>query len=196
MTAQKETVEPEPPEPGTLTRSFTRVMHIVGTLGAWRFRAKRPVTNVQQQISPGRAIPAGKAIDASFTDYLSGLKGKKEVLMAFYANEDVLTLPCRCTYRKRPLWKDVRACLERLANATMNENAVIVFCKYQRGEKLPFKIHKFPTIKLLKLKPTSRNTAFMEYFGDPTSLEGYFRFVKEEGSVPWFAREPNKVEET
>jgi hypothetical protein len=79
--------------------------------------------------------------------------------------------------------------LEELGRKTSNDAATIVFCKYQPGEKLPFKLHKFPTTKLFKLSPSSKNTKIMEYFGDPNSLEGYRRFLREEGSVSWFVEE-------
>lgn len=87
------------------------------------------------------------------------------------------------------MWERTHQALKGLELLIYNDKAVIVLCKNDPNVKLPFKIHKFPTIKLLKLTPTSKNTAVMEYFGDPASVEGYVRFVREEGSVRWFEKE-------
>jgi len=94
------------------------------------------------------------------------------------------------THIQSPVWERTLQALKRLELLIYNDKAVIVLCKSQPGAaKPPFKIHKFPTIKLLTLKPASKNTAVMEYFGDPASVEGYIRFVREEGSVRWFQKE-------
>ena len=71
----------------------------------------------------------------------------------------------------------------------MNDCGTIVRCKVKGDEKIPFRLFKFPTIKLFKLYSAKRNASIMEYFGDPDSLEGYVTFLREEGSIPWFDKE-------
>lgn len=66
-----------------------------------------------------------------------------------------------------------------------NDRATIVKCNVTKGSRIPFKIHQYPTIKLY---PAGKSTSPMEYFDDMDSLEGYIRFLKEEGSIDWFSK--------
>jgi hypothetical protein len=87
--------ETETSQPGNLSRVAT-FLHI--PVDAWRFlgilKAKRTVNIIKNKENQKTGVlPPGKAIDATYTQYQTELKGRKEVLMAFYANESVQSLP-------------------------------------------------------------------------------------------------------
>ena len=67
-----------------------------------------------------------------------------------------------------------------------NDDAVIAKSMIGMTNKIPFRIHQSPTIKLY---PADKSTT-LEYFDNLDSLEGYVRFVKEEGSIDWFKGKP------
>ena len=75
----------------------------------------------------------------------------------------------------------------------MNDSATIVRCKVKGDDKIPFRLFKFPTIKLFKLHSAKRSHSIVEYFGDPESLEGYVTFLREEGSIAWFDKEKDDL---
>jgi hypothetical protein len=64
-----------------------------------------------------------------------------------------------------------------------NDDAIIVRCKFKDGDKTPFRLFKFPTIKLFKLPPAQ---CIIEYFGDPENIDSYKSFLRDEGSIDWF----------
>ena len=76
------------PHPGPLTRAATFLSGpLVRALQAFRRPTKQPV-HVHSAVPLG-VVPKGKLIDASFSDFQKQLHGKKEVLVAFYDNDNV-----------------------------------------------------------------------------------------------------------
>jgi hypothetical protein len=66
----------------------------------------------------------------------------------------------------------------------MNDDAIIVKCNVVKN-RVPFKIHQFPNIKLF---PVNSISSPMEYFDTLDSLDGYIRFLREEGTIDWFSK--------
>lgn len=78
------------PHPGRLTRAATFLSTgLVRALQAFRRLAKRS-QYVNREVPLGVVVvPKGKLIDATFSDFQKQLQGKKEVLVAFYDNDNV-----------------------------------------------------------------------------------------------------------